>query len=159
MHVPRPHWWYFPPSATLYIHCRATFSISLLRIGASRGTRSLVISAFLAVFANENATSLWRMREYLQYHTGRASNATFFLLEGTTRKRHCFFEGSVQLREPKSTGLPDGPFRTSLGHQLRRSRKALTVCTQRATFPASLAACAGFKCLFWAAPFVLRVHY
>lgn len=49
--------------------------------------------------------------------------------EGTTRKLHCFFEGSVQLHVPKSTWLPGRPFWSLVSEQLRRSSFGILLCT------------------------------
>lgn len=67
--------------------------------------------------------------------------------EGTTRKFHCFFEGSVQLHVPKSTWLPGRPFWSLVSEQLRRSSFGINCVlsmafTFWATWPVFKAACA-----------------
>lgn len=107
------------------------FSLTFTRIGTfgRAGRRDIL---FFVVCCNSNRTSIKQCSHsnfflFPSTDTSPDKQATLFLIqksktksfpEGTTRKLHCFSEGSVQLHVPKSTWLPDGPFWTAEALQL-----------------------------------------
>lgn len=120
---------------TTRIHSQFKTSIqfsrfTFTRIGTFEGDQVTRLQQFVAIWNEKirwyNAATVSTMREYMHYISRQASNTTFFFSykhfpEGTTRKFHCFFEGSVQLHVPKSTWLPGRPFWSLVSEQLRRS--------------------------------------
>ena len=127
-------------STTRYIHYKVTFFIQNLHslsqeLAPSREIELLIFSSLLPLFnrKKQKKTKTKNKKQPLCVlcviicTTSRTSKQHYIfpnekhLPEGTTRKLHCFFEGSVQLHVPKSTWLPGGPFWSLVSEQLRVS--------------------------------------
>lgn len=99
---------------THYIHYKDTFlmrNVHSIHNSLSRGLAPSKDSSASAVWSVclcygwVYALHLWTSKQhYILFPISK------HFPEGTTRKHHCFFEGSVQLHVPKSTWLPGRPF-------------------------------------------------